>query len=168
LRERFLVFLILAVLACPAVGWPTKLVRRTFCTLALAPVDLRLERSGGAAPGQTFRLTLTATAAVACPDTTLELTIPAGATLVSGATQWTGPLGEAETRTLVVDVSVPDNARRRFEGAVEVRSGTSVLPRTAIHDVGAAPSAPSIQSMPEEMTPDGVRIMVLPAREVSP
>lgn len=167
MRVRFVLLLLLA-LASPSFAWPTRLAARTRCPLALAPVALALTRSGDASPGRTFTVKLAATAQAGCADVTLELTLPLGATLRSGATRWTGSMSSGELRELAVDVSVPDTSPRRFEGAVEVRAGTGVLPRTAQLDVGSAPRAAAAQELPITETPEGVRILVLPAREVSP
>lgn len=168
MRVWFVVFTLLLALTSPSGAWPTRLVGRTLCPLAIAPVGLALTRTGDASPGQTFTVKLAATAQADCADVTLELTVPPGTTVRSGSPRWSGAMLAGELRELAVDVSVPDTSPRRFDGAVEVRAGTALLARTAQLDVGSAPRAAAAQELPIVETPEGVRILVLPAREVSP
>lgn len=143
--------------------------RRTQCSLAVAPVELELARLDAATPGATFRVRLVARAQAACDDAALTLELPPGAALVSGVPGWRGALARGEQRVLVVRARVPDLTPRRFFGIAEVRKGAAKLLRQTHLEVGRPPGGLSAPRFDNVITaPDGTRMMVLPAREVSP
>jgi hypothetical protein len=144
-------------------------VPKSRCSLAVAPIALSLARLDPATPGVSFRLTLTATAQVACADATLEIQLPPGTSPLEGTARWQGSMAQGEQRVLEITTRVPDGSLRRFLGVAEVRSGASLLARQTLISVGTAPrtlAAP--RQAPVVVAPDGTHMLVLPAREVSP
>ena len=149
--------------------WPhVPTVRRSQCTLAVAPVSLSLTKAAGMRPGQ-LAVQLVATALADCPDATLTIELPAELTVLGGANSWRGALAKGEQHTLSVRVGVPDTALHQLLGVVEARRGTALLVRQTVLEIGQAPRGLSKPQVDNVVTaPDGTRMLVLPAREVSP
>lgn len=141
---------------------------RSQCILAVAPVDVALTKLP-ADGSPSVRIRLDATAQADCDAVTLSIDVPAEVPVVSGSTSWSGSLARGTRQSLTVELSVADTAQHKFLGVAEVRRGSARLLRQSFLQIGNPPpvrSAPRVD--PVITAPDGTRMMVLPAREVSP
>lgn len=166
---RSLVLLCLALgVAGAALAWPGATRQRTHCSLAVAPVALGLTRLDPVTAGQAFRIQLDAEARADCNDVTLEVELPAGASLVSGAASWHGALAKGERRQSVVTVSVPDTQPRSFIAVASVRRGSALLVKQFALQVNTPGlRVQKARALPSVTARDGTRMLVLPAREVA-
>lgn len=75
-----------------------------FATMPSAPLTLTLASSGPAAVDIDLVVTLTARSFVGADRMSLELTLPEGVDLISGPTEWAGPVQADQTQVLTVTV----------------------------------------------------------------